>query len=253
MRRKGKVLLAVLVAVVLVIGIALWQLLANLDTLVARVIEEQGSEATGTSVTVDAVSIDLPAGSGTISGLEVANPPEFSRRPAIAFEEIAVSLDPLAAAASPIVIREVIVSGATLLMEQTTDGNNLVTIRNALAEPSAGEAEAEGPGIVIERFVLEGASLVVDVPQLDESREASIGRVELADIGRAANGATAGAVARQILEPVLRAALESAAAGDVGTELRRKFDEELDERKSELTEKLREKLPSRDDEPRDQP
>lgn len=245
MKRKGKVVVVVLLAILLVIGIALFYVLSNLDSIVARVIEEQGSQATGTAVTVDGVSIDLGAGSGTISGLEVANPPDFSDRPAIAFDEIRVGLDPMAATASPIVIREVAVSGARVLLEQTTAGNNLRTLQQALQQPAPDEGGGDGPGIVIERFVLDDASLQLDVPQLDESREAGIGRIEVTDIGRASNGATATAVAKQVIEPIIRAALESAAAEGVRNQLQ----EELDDAKDQVTEKLLENLPSREEQP----
>lgn len=243
MKRKAKISLVVLLAILAVIGVALYQVLANLDSIVARMIEEKGSEATGTSVTVGAVSIDLRAGSGTISGLEVANPPAFSGRPAITFDEIRIEIDPMAATSSPIVIREVRMTGARVLMEQTTAGNNLRTLQGALQQPATAESEADGPGIVIERFLLEDASLEVDVPQLDETRQAGIGRIEVTDIGRATNGATAESVARQIVAPIVRAALDSAAAEGIRNQLQ----EEVDEASDKVTEELLDRLPSRDE------
>ena len=242
MQKKGKVLLVVLLAILLLLGVALYQVLANLDSIVARVIEEEGSEATGTAVTVGGVSIDLRGGSGTISGLEVANPRGFSDRPAIAFEEIRIGIDPVAATSSPIVIREVRVTGASVLMEQTTAGNNLRTLQAALQQPGTADSEPGGPGVVIERFLLENASVEAELPQLGESREASIRRIELTDIGRATNGATAGSVARQVVTPIVRAALESAAADGIRNELQ----QEVDEARDKVTEKLLEDLPPRE-------
>lgn len=241
MKRKATISLVVLLAILVAIGVALYQVFANLDSIVARVIEEKGSEAAGTQVTVGGVSIDLRAGSGTISGLEVANPPDFSDRPAIEFDEIRIEIDPMAATSSPIVIREVRVTGARVLMEQTIDGNNLRTLQGAL-QRTAPESEAAGPGVVIERFLLEDASVQVEVPQLDESRQAGIGRIELTDIGRATNGATAGSVARQVIAPIVRAALESAAAQGI----REQLEEEVDEARDEVTEKLLENLPTQE-------
>lgn len=243
MKRKAKVTLVVILAILVVIGVGFYQVLANLDSIVARVIEEKGSEATGTPVTVGGVSIDLRGGSGTISGLEIANPPGFSSRPAIAFDEILVGIDPMAATSSPIVIGAVTVKGARVLMEQTTGGNNLRTLQEALQRPAAAESEPDGPGIVIERFLLEGARLEVDAPQLEESVRAKVGRIELTDIGRPTDGAAATAVAKQIVTPIVRAALESAAAQGIRNQLQ----QELDEAKDEVTEKLLEN-PRRDEE-----
>lgn len=235
MKRKGKVFLAVLAAILVAIGLALYGVLSNLDSIVAGLIEDQGSQATGTAVTVGSVSIDIRNGSGTISGLEVANPPGFSDRPAIAFDEIRIGMEPLAATSAPIVIREVSVAGASVLMEQTTAGNNLRTLQSAMQQPAPDEgADDAGPAVVIERFVLRGATARVEVPQLDESREVAIGRIEVTDIGRATNGATAGAVAKQILEPIVRAALQSAATRGLGEQLR----EELDDAKDKLLDRL---------------
>jgi hypothetical protein len=238
-KRKGKVLAGIALFLLVVIGVALYPLLANLDSIVARVIEVKGSEATGTAVTVDRVSIELRAGRGTIAGLEIANPPAFSDRPAMVFDEIRIEIDPMAATSSPIVIREVSVSGARVLMEQTTAGNNLRALQDALQRP-ADDADADGPGIVIERFLLEDAGVAVEAPQLAESREAGIQRIELTDVGRATNGATAGSVARQLLAPIIRAVLESAAARALGGQL----EDQTDAVRKQVTDELLKRLPS---------
>ena len=73
-----KILIGVFVALLLGAGAALWFLSSRLDSLVAGLIEQYGSQIVGTPVRVGSVAIDLRAGRGTIRGLRVANPEGYS-------------------------------------------------------------------------------------------------------------------------------------------------------------------------------
>jgi hypothetical protein len=128
-------------------------------------------------------------------------------------------------------------------MEQTTDGNNLSALQDALGRQATGEADAQGPEVIIERFTLGESRVQVRVPQLNESREVTIPEIVVSDIGRASNGATASEVARQVLEPIIRRSLESGAAAGVGDAVRGK----VDETKERVTEGLRDRLDLPDD------
>jgi hypothetical protein len=241
MKQKSKVLVGLaLVLLVVVVGGFLY-LYSNLDTLVARLIEEQGSGATGTKVEVGAVSIDLKAGSAGLSSLSVGNPEGFSNQPAIALGHFAVDLDPLEITSDPLVISDITVDGAKLRIEQDGTENNLKTILSSVQRLSANEQsepESAGKKLIIDRFALTGANATLLLPQLGEEREVSLPEIVVTDIGRASNGATAATVAKQILEPVIRKALESAAARGIEDTLRDK----LDERKSDIGNKLLDRL-----------
>ena len=245
MRRTGKVFLGIVLVVVLLVAGLIFFLGSNLDNIVARLIEVKGSEATQTDVRVGAVELDVRGGSGRIANLTVANPENFSQEPAISFGEFSIRMDPMAVTEDPIVIREISVDGAEILLEQTTAGNNLRKLQEALGRQStAEEPGAEGVQVIIERFALGESRLQVRVPQLDENREVTIPQVVVSDIGRASNGATASEVAKQILEPVIRRALQSGAAAGVEDAVRDK----VDETKDRITEGLRDQLkPSGDD------
>lgn len=244
MKRTGKVFLGIVLVVVLLVGGLLFYVGANLDSIVAGLIEEKGSEATQTRVRVGAVELNLRGGAGRISNLSVANPEGFSDESAISFGDFSIHMDPEAVTEDPIVIREISVDAAEILLEQTADGNNLRTLQQALERQSTGEADSDGRQVIIERFSLGESTVQVRVPQLDESREVTIPQVVVSDIGRASNGATASEVAKQILEPVIRRALESGAAAGVEDAVR----ERVDETKDRITEDLRDRLnPSDDD------
>lgn len=244
MSRTGKVFLGIVLVVVLLVAGLIFLLSANLDSIVARLIEVKGSEATQTEVQVGAVELDVRGGTGRIANLSVANPDGFSKGSAISFGEFSIRMDPMAVTRDPIVIREVSVDGAQILLEQTTAGNNLRTLQEALGrQPTEEEPGAEGTQVIIERFALGESRVQVRLPQLNESREVTIPQVVVSDIGRAGNGATAAEVAKQILEPVIRRALASGAAAGVQDAVRDK----VDETKDRLTDSLRERLNPPDD------
>ena len=242
MKRTGKVFLGVVLLVVLLVAGALYYTAANLDSIVARFIEERGSEATQTEVRVGSVDIDLRGGTGRVASLLVANPARFSNEPAISFRELLIRMDPMALRADPIVIGEVSVDGAEILLEQTVAGSNLRVLQEALGSQST-ESDAEGPEVIIERFTLGESRVQVRVPQLNESREVIIPRMVVSDIGRASNGATASEVARQVLEPVIRRALESGAAAALEGKAR----EKVDQTKDRVLDSLRDRLEPDDD------
>jgi hypothetical protein len=242
MKRTGKVFLGVVLLVVLLVVGALYYAAANLDSIVARLIEEKGSEATQTEVRVGRVDIDLRGGTGRVASLLVANPAQFSDEPAISFQEFLIRMDPMAVRADPIVIGEISVDGAEILLEQTVTGSNLRVLQEALGSQST-ESDAEGPEVIIERFTLGESRVQVRVPQLNESREVIIPRMVVSDIGRASNGATASEVARQVLEPVIRRALESGAAAAIEDKARGK----VDQTKDRVLDSLRDRLEPDDD------
>jgi len=240
MKQTSKVLLGLVIVLLLVVAGAVWFVYTNLDSLVADVIEREGSAATETDVTVGSVSIDLGAGSAGISRLAVANPEGFSAGAAIALGDFTIELDPLAVTADPLVIERIAVDGARLLVEQQGTRNNLRTIlasleRRASAEP---EPEAEGRKFVIKRFELANAGTTLRVPELGEERSFELPQVVLTDIGRATNGATAAAVAEQVLRPVIETALEQAAAGGLGDALRDRLDGAKEKAGRELLDRL---------------
>lgn len=245
MKQTSKVVAGLVIVLLVVVVGGFFYLYSNLDSLVARLIEQHGSEATQTEVAVGAVSIDLRAGSAGIASLSVGNPNGFSSEPAISLRDFAIDLDPMAITADPLVISDITVDGARLRIEQSGTQNNLKTILSSLQRLSAddqAEPESAGKKLIIDRFELTGASAMLLVPELGEEREVQVPQIVITDIGRASNGATAAGVAKQILEPVIRKALESAAADGLQDAVR----EKLDDRKSEIGAELLDRLGGKD-------
>ena len=195
------------------IGGGIWYIGSNLDSIVARLIETHGSEATGTPVRVAGVAINLSEANAGISSLSVGNPEGFAGN-AIEMEAFAIALDSESLTSDVIVINDILVKGARLNVIQQANGNNLQQLIRNLdsgGTSESGDDKGEGKKLIINRFTLEGASASLTAPDFDEVREVTLPTITLRNIGTAEGGATGREVARQVLEPVFEEAIESAA------------------------------------------
>lgn len=240
MKKKSKVILGVAIVLLLLLAGGAWFLYFNLNTIVARIIVDVGSEATQTKVSVGGVFIDVQDGVARIDRLTVANPDGFSDQPAIALENLEIELDPMEAMSDPAIIERVVVDGTQVLVEQAGSRNNLKTIlasieRQASERPAE---EADGKKLIIERFELTDASAALFIPRLNERHQVRMPGIVLNDIGRATNGATATSVARQVLGPVIRRALEAMAADGIGEILQERMDSAGEDIAKDLLDRL---------------
>ncbi len=204
--------LAVLVAVVVIALVVVW---SNLDSIVKAAIEEVGSDATQASVTVDNVGLDIPNGSGSISGLVVGNPSGFEAPNAFNLGSISVKLDTGSVTGDTILINEIIVDAPKLTYELTGDGNNIGALRKNVEEyakqfssGSGGQASSGGGGegaqkkLIIERLVLKNGSVAIRAPLANVELSQPLPEVVLTDIGKQTGGAHAAEVAQQVFAAV---------------------------------------------------
>lgn len=233
----------VLVAMIVIAGV--FYIGTQLDSIVARLIESQGSAATQTPVRVDGVVIKLSEASATISNLTVGNPEGFSGN-AIEMENFSLAIDPTSLTTDTIVIKDVTVGGAHLSIQQQGTGNNLRQLMSNLERfQQAGDQSAEDGGkqLIIDRFTLEGASASLSAPDLTEDREVTLPTIVVRDIGRASNGATGAQVAQQLLGPVIEKSLSSAAMQS----LKDKASDKLEEAKDSILKGLSDALGGEDE------
>ena len=198
-------LILIIVGAVIFVG-------TQLDSIVAGLIESEGSAATQTPVRVSGVEIKIAEASGTISNLTIGNPEGFSGN-AIEMQNFSLALDPSSLTTDTIVIKDVTVSGARLNLLQQGGSNNLAQLMNNLRNmQQGGDASENGAKkLIIERFTLEGASAFVSAPNLTEDREVSLPTIVVTDVGRSSRGATGAQVAQQLLRPVIEKTLSSTA------------------------------------------
>ena len=74
-----KTLLIIVAILTILIGVVVFYISANLDSIVQGVIEKVGSEALGVDVTVGSVELHLKEGRGTIRDFEITNPPGYGQ------------------------------------------------------------------------------------------------------------------------------------------------------------------------------
>jgi len=232
---------AILIAVVGAVAIATvfaWRYgVGSLDGVVASTVERYGSAVTGTDVNVGGVDLTLTSGRAALEGVTIDNPSGYDTDYAVRIGTATVELAVGSLAGSVPVIEELVLDGALINAEQRDTASNLTDIQKH-ATASSGEAPAGEPGrIVVERFRLRNARLLITSEHLSKPEELPLDDVVVENIGQASGGATYSEAAEAMLMPVLAAARAAAtqrlqvAAADAVTEAAR---EELDEERDEL-------------------
>jgi hypothetical protein len=226
-----RILIVAVVVGVVAVAAAAWFLLSNLNSLVASVIEEEGSRVVGTSLRVGSVSIDLRGGSGTIRGLRVANPDGFSRGDAFTLGEITLALDTGSLTSSPLVVERIRVAQPAANFEVDARGrSNFGALQsnveryNAGATPAAA-AEGEPLKLVIRDFAFEQGAVHADFSAVHPDQaplQAELPTVRRRNIG-APSGATPDRVGKELLGAFTNAVVKAVAANQAASELERKI------------------------------
>jgi len=238
------VLIVVLGALALATAVALRYGAGRLDSVVASTVERYGSAVTGTDVDVDGVDLALTAGVAHFTGLTVDNPKGYDTDYAVRIGTATVTIDVGSLARDVPIVKELELDGALINAEQRDAASNLTDIQKHAAADS-GDASAGEPGrIVVERFRLRNARVLVTSEHLSKPEELPLSDVVVENIGTASGGATYSEAAEAMLMPVIAAAKSAAAARlrDVaGTAVSEAAREELDEESQGLREKADEK------------
>lgn len=146
-----KKILIGLIGLIVVVGIALFLLVGNLDKIIKGALEGIGSELLGVPVTVSAVDLDLRSGTGQISGLKIANPPGFKAASAFEMDMIRLGIDLGSLGSQPFVLNELNINSPVVELEAKEDGSiNLKTLldniekNSAQADKKAADEQPEG-------------------------------------------------------------------------------------------------------------
>jgi len=214
-----------LIVVVLILGVAVWQLYANLDQIVASVIEDAGSEVTATAVDVNGVQLKLLDGQATVSGLSVANPAGFSQPDIFKLDKIAVSIDVESLKGSPIIVKELVIRQPQVFLEINKNGvSNLSVLKRNVAAYTSGAGRAAGSDapaqqavkLIIRKLRFEGGRLrAVNALIPDRKIDTALPAFQLENIGSAGNGATGAQIAREVVNGLIGQATAAAARAGV--------------------------------------
>jgi hypothetical protein len=202
--------------------IFLW---TNLDWIVKNAIERYGSQAMGTAVRVDRVSLRPAQGIGTIQGLTVANPRGYSAPHVLSLGGISVRIAPRTVASNPVIIDDIRIAAPLVVYEMNDErvANVDVLKKNIGAAPPATTETSSKKGIKdkgkrlrIRHLLIENAKVDVRIATLgNKPRTIALSRIEMSDIG-GRNGAPPDEVAKQIVSAIL--AQVSTEVGKAGAE-----------------------------------
>ncbi len=229
---KKKIFSGVILVVVLAVAGGIFYLLSNLNSLVAKVIENQGSEVTATKVAVAGVDISLRDGRAGMSGLTIDSPDGFKAQPAIGLGEIAVDIDIESLRGEPIVIEEILVRAPVVNAEVHKDGSSNIGVindnvqkfsrelakRTGSGNNGGGDASAEDQKrIRIKKFVFEQGRIEVDASELGiDAQAVDLPVIRLNDIG-GASGARPAEIAQAVLGALTRQATATIAKSGIET------------------------------------
>jgi hypothetical protein len=232
---------------VVVLGILLWRVYANLDKIVAKVIEDVGTEVTQTAVRVGGVELDLLNGEAGLSQLSVANPAGFSSPHIFSLELVSVTIDVESVSSEPIIINEIVVRQPRVAYEVNKQGtSNLDVLKknvegySASRETGTGTAteqqesagqEGEQVRLIIRTLQFDGGELTAtSALHPDKPVKASLPAFTMNNIGESSGGATSEQIAQEVLDRLVRQAADAATKAGV------------DKLTDELQDRAREKL-----------
>jgi hypothetical protein len=251
--------IAILAVVAAAVVAALLYGAGRVDGVVASTVERYGSAVTGTDVNVDGVDLALTSGRAALTGVTVENPSGYETDYAVRVGTATVEVDVGSLASDVPVIKELVLDGALINAEQRDLASNLTDIQKHATSGSGDESAGEPGRIVIERFRLRNARLLVTSDRLSAPEDLPLDDVVVGRIGSATGGATYSEAAEAMLMPVLAAARTAAterlrvAAADAVTEAARdelddeaeRLRRETDEARQDVSEKVEELLDRR--------
>lgn len=235
-----KKLILILSLLLIMVGVAVVYLASNLDAIAKRAIESAGTNALGTAVRVDNVSIDLAGGSAILSGFTVANPSGFSNGDMMRFDELRVAIDIRSLNSDVIRINNISSVNPYVLFEMRGGRSNFDAVRERFPPQEAPAEPSAEPVIAINEIVINGVQGAVQADPLPRPVNVNLGNVSIPPVE-----GTPEVLARQIARPLLTqlarnatAALSQATAEALEAELRERAGEAVDEAARSLRERL---------------
>lgn len=218
MQRRWVIAGAGVLALVVIVAGTAWWVRGNLDRLVRQTLEQQGSALLGVPVRVQAVHIDLAAGSGELRGLTIGNPRGFQAPHAFKAARVALQVDLASLAGSPVVLRRIEIVAPDVAYEKGERGTNFdVLVAHANRWLGEGGSAAPAPPspaterrFIVDRFSLRDAQVQVAAPLLAARPVAvTLPDVELRDLGRREGGLTGAQIGQAVTRALQRQLLVS--------------------------------------------
>lgn len=236
-----------LIVVVVLVAAGIYFLGSNLNSLVARTIETNGSKVTRTSVGVSGVKIEIREGRSSIENLAVASPGGYEAREAFSLGNITVDVDVKSVTGDPIVIDEVRISAPVVYAEFTRTGvSNIDELRKQVQEYTGGGSgggdgsKGDAKRIRISSFVFEKGRIEVDASALGvEKRTVDLPEIRLTNVG-GTSGAAPDEIAKEILTAFARKATSEVASSEINRLIKKQLgDESIGDKAKGLIDKIK--------------
>jgi len=178
----------------------------NTNSIVKNAIETIGPQYLGAPVRVKDVDISLSEGRGTLTDLEIGNPPGFEGPYALRVGTVSMTLDVANSSTGLVVLKHVKIDGARVaaIAKSAKDTSFQALSANVPASNSPSPIK-----LIIDQFDLTNTQAAVSSPLLARAAEVNVPDVHLKDIGRASGGVGVGAVLDQVLAPITKAVTRS--------------------------------------------
>jgi uncharacterized protein involved in outer membrane biogenesis len=202
--------------IVLVLIVIIWQVAANLDSIVAGMVEDVGSDVLKTDVSVSGMSIDLKEGKAGIAGLTIANPEGYSRANLFEMEGIEVDLDLSSLGKDVLVIEGIRIDNPKIVFEGDADGgSNMQTLMDNIDSGSSADDSGSGGEpvkMIIDRLEFSGGLVKASSEMTPgEAKELKLPAITMSGIGRSQGGVTADVVAKEISSELAGAIISAVA------------------------------------------
>lgn len=234
---------------IVVIGIAVFMLVGNLDKIVKGGIEGVGSELMGVPVQVASVELKLKDGSGQISGVTIGNPAGYSSANAFQMDVIRLGLNMKSLGKQPFVINELTIANPVVSLDVKEDGSsNLQTILDNMEKNSAkadekaaaeqpqaeGAPEGEPVRIAFKNLSITGVTAnVMKAGPNPQNETVVLPNIVVSDVG-GANGLTPAELGSMIFGEIIASSMKNA--------LEKKLTEKLEEAAGGLMDSLKKSL-----------
>jgi len=225
-----KILIVGVILLVAVVGVGVYVVMSQLDSVVKTAVEQIGSDATGTQVTLQGVEISPTDGHGALRGFRMTNPKGFAEGDAFKFNEISLTIDVTSVFSDPVVIKEIVIDKPEVTYAIGKSSTNVDEIQKnvndyAGAQESgsgtSGGGGSEGPKIIIENLYMRDGTVTVSAPGItDEKVSAPLPDIHLTGIGADGNGATPAEVASQTMTAVVASAKQAVKTVDLDAVLK---------------------------------
>ncbi len=213
-----KILLVLLLAFVIVVGFVYFLGSSLLSKGIKAAVETYGPKVTQTPVTLDAVSLSILSGSGSLEGLNVGNPEGYKAENIFALGRVDLDLAPMSVLDEIIVINKVHILQPEISYEKGLRGSNLNEILANIESFTGTEEEAPdqapetpakpGKKVFIKSLIIEEGSVHLGV--LGQGQQVPLPRIEMNDLGAREDGSgqtgseVAAAIIGEILQTVTR-------------------------------------------------